>query len=236
MQTVLVTGANRGIGLEFTRQFLHRGCRVVATSRTPEGAPELNQLRRMVPDRLNILPLDISREDSIAALTPALSSLIDSINVLINNAGILVPGERFGHINSRNLIDSFAVNAAGAFLLTQALEKFLTRASSTKVINISSILGSIACTTEFHPEFYVPSYSISKTALNMVTRLLSIELSKKGVIVVSFHPGWVKTEMGGAQATETPQESVSGMLNVLDRISLAESGKFFNYKGEELPW
>lgn len=232
MQKVLITGANRGIGLEFTRQFLHRGARVFATCRVRDRAPELARLARTVPDRLSILKLDVSSEASITEVVRELSLLTDSLNILVNNAGMLVSGEHFGNVSSKVLIGSFAVNAVGAFLMTQAVEKFLTSTANAKVVNISSILGSIESTTEF----YVPSYSISKAALNMVTRLLSIELGKKGVIVTSFHPGWVKTDMGGAQATKTPQESVSGMLSAIDRITFQENGKFLSYTGEELPW
>ena len=172
MQRILVTGANRGIGLEFVRQCLLRGARVFAACRQPGKALKLTELAAAHPGRLSVLPLDLDKERSIAELARETAALTDALDLLINNAGVLVPGERYGEIVARTLIDTFTTNVAGPLLLTQALTPLLLRGESAKVVNLSSDLGSLSKTKSF----YTPSYAISKAGLNMVTRQLAAEL------------------------------------------------------------
>lgn len=234
-QRSLVTGANRGLGLEFVRQLLARGDRVVATCRHPGKATALNALVGEHPGRLHLLPLDVADPRAIAELVRELLLLdnddaSDRIDLLVNGAGVLHSGERFGKVTAVNLEDSFRTNAMGPFLLTQALAPRL--ADDARVANITSQLGSIANTTRFG----TPSYDISKAAQNMATALLTAALRDRGIIVVALHPGWVQTDMGGAEATVTPTDSVAGLLRVLSKLRIEDSGTFLDWRGQPLPW
>jgi len=180
MQRILVTGGNRGIGLEFVRQLLARGDRVYAACRHPGRALALTELAGAHPGHLAVLPLELEKERSIAALAHETAALTDALDVLINNAGVLVSGERFGAIAQKPIVDTFGANVAGPLLLTQALSALLEKGNNPKVLNISSILGSIAGTEAFG----TPSYAISKAALNMATRQLAAALTPRGVIVL----------------------------------------------------
>jgi len=233
-QRSFVTGANRGLGLEFVRQLLARGDRVVATCRHPGKASALNALAGEHPGRLHVLPLDVADPRAIAEVARELLLLDDDagdqIDLLVNGAGVLHSGERFGSVGAVNLDDSFRVNAMGPFLLTQALAPRL--ADGARVANITSQLGSIANTTRFG----TPSYNISKAAQNMATALLAAALRERGISVVALHPGWVQTDMGGAGATVTPQQSVSGLLRVIGTLKPSDSGSFLDWRGQSLPW
>jgi NAD(P)-dependent dehydrogenase (short-subunit alcohol dehydrogenase family) len=232
LMRVLVTGSNRGIGLEFVRQLLARGDRVYAACRHPGRALALTELAGVHPGHLNVVPLEADKERSIAELVRETSALTDTLDVLINNAGVLVSGERFGALAAKPMSDTFATNVIGPVLLTQALAPLLEKSQHAKVLNITSELGSIADTETFG----TPSYSISKAALNMATRQLAAALRERGVTVICAHPGWVKTDMGGAGATLTPQASVTGLLKVLDAAKPQDAGTFFEYSGRKLRW
>ncbi|RPE80240.1 SDR family oxidoreductase [Vulcaniibacterium tengchongense] len=226
----LVTGANRGIGLEFVRQLLARGDRVVAACRRPARAHALNQLAGEHPGRLHVLPLDVAEPKSHAELARELPLALDGLDLLINNAGVLHSGERFGQVPIAHLDDSLRVNASGPFLLTQTLAPLL--ASGAVVANLSSELGSIASAAGFH----TPSYAISKAAQNMATALLARALAERGVAVLALHPGWVQTDMGGAGAQVAPADAVRGLLRVLDAATVADSGRFLDWRGRAVPW
>ena len=229
----LVTGANRGLGLELVRQLLARGDRVIATCRQPGKATVLNPLAGEHPGRLHVLPLDVGDPKSIAELARELALLDDGdrpLDLLVNNAGVLHSGERFGSVSAANLDDSFATNARAPFLLTQALAPAL--ADGATVANISSQLGSIAGVGGFG----TPSYAISKAAQNMATALLAQALAERGISVVALHPGWVQTDMGGAGAPVTPVQSVTGLLKVIDGVTAADSGRFLDYSGGAMAW
>ena len=244
-RTALVTGANRGIGLEFVRQLLVRGDHVVAACRHPGKASALNTLAGEHPGRLHVLPLDVADAKSRASLLHDLPLVLGDdgrIDLLLNNAGVLHSGERFGHVEQAMLDDSLRTNAIGPFLLAQALVPLLcdvapghaddTGSPRTVIANISSQLGSIANTTRFG----TPSYAISKAAQNMASVLLARALAERGIVVLALHPGWVQTEMGGAQAQVTPADAVAGLLQVIDGATQAQSGSFVDWRGEPLPW
>jgi NAD(P)-dependent dehydrogenase (short-subunit alcohol dehydrogenase family) len=229
----LVTGANRGLGLEFARQLLARGERVVATCRHPGRATALNALAGEHPGRLHVLPLDVAAPRSIAELAHELPLLSDggpSLRLLVNCAGVLHSGERFGAIDPAIVEDSFRTNAMGPLLVTQALAERL--ADGAKVANVSSVLGSIASLARFGS----PSYDISKAAQNMATALLAKALAPRGIVVLALHPGWAQTDMGGANATVAVTDAVAGLLRVVDGAGIADSGGFRDWRGETLPW
>jgi NAD(P)-dependent dehydrogenase (short-subunit alcohol dehydrogenase family) len=231
-RNVLVTGANRGLGLEFCRQLLARGDHVVATARRPAQAHELARLVAEHPGRLHVLPLDVTDPKSEAEVARELPLVLgeERLHLLINNAGLLHSGERWPHVPAANFEDSFRTNAMGPFLLTQALAPFL--ADGGTVVNMSSQLGSIERTSRFG----TPTYCVTKAALNMVTRLLSVALMERDITVVSMHPGWVQTDMGGEQAPLQPTQSVDGLLRVIDGLRRTHTGHFLDWQGEPLPW
>jgi NAD(P)-dependent dehydrogenase (short-subunit alcohol dehydrogenase family) len=228
----LVTGANRGLGLEFTRQLLARGDRVVASCRHPGKAAALNALAGEYPGRLHVLPLDVADPKSIANLAHELPLLGDDIalDLLVNCAGVLHSGERFGSVAAATLEDSFRTNAMGPLLLAQALAPRL--ADNARVANLSSVLGSIASTGRFG----TPSYNISKAAQNMATVLLAQALQPRGIVVLALHPGWAQTDMGGGNATVPVADAVAGLLRVIDGATPQDSGSFHDWRGESLPW
>jgi NAD(P)-dependent dehydrogenase (short-subunit alcohol dehydrogenase family) len=226
----LVTGANRGLGLEFVRQLLARGDHVVATCRHPGKATVLNPLAGEFPGRLHVLPLDVGDPKSIAELARELPLVCETLDLLVNCAGVLHSGERFGNLGAANLDDSFRTNARGPLLLAQALAPMLV--DGARIANITSELGSIAGLTRFG----TPSYNISKAAQNMATALLAKALATRGIIVLALHPGWVQTDMGGNDATLAPAQSVQGLLRVIDGATLQSSGRFFDWRGETMEW
>jgi len=232
MRTVLVTGSNRGLGLEFVRQLLARGDRVIAACRQPETAAALQSLRQAGPDRLGILPLELADPDAIAAFARDLASRTGALDLLVNNAGMTVRGERFGTVTAEAMTAALRTNAVGPFLLAQALAPLLAKGSSPVVVNISSQLGSIARTDSF----YTPSYATSKAALNMAGVLLAHGFAPSGVKVVMLHPGWVRTDMGGAGAPLEAPEAVAGMLQVISGLKPEDSGRFMDYQGHSMPW
>lgn len=229
----LVTGANRGLGLEFVRQLLADGVRVVATCRQPGKATALNTLAAEHPGHLKVLPLDVGdarSRDELVREWPLAAGDDARIGLLVNNAGVLHSGERFGTLSADTLDDSLRTNVTGPLLLTQALAPLLR--DGARVANLSSQLGSITNTGRFG----TPSYAISKAALNMATVQLAHALRERGIVVVALHPGWVRTDMGGAQASEAPEESVTGLRTVIDGLGPDDSGRFLDWTGAALPW
>lgn len=222
--TVLITGANRGIGLEYARQFKAKGYAVIGTARNPGEATELAALD------VRVEALDVTDAASVAALAKRLDGV--PIDVLINNAGI---GDRD---DTSVLATDFAmfertlaVNTLGPLRVTQALLPNLRAGSRKHIVNMSSRLGSITLNNGNYS-----AYRASKAALNQVNRSLSIELGKQGFVVVVVHPGWVRTEMGGAEAPLLPDESVRGLVKLIERLAAGDNGRFYDYLGEELPW
>ena len=228
----LVTGANRGLGLEFVRQLLARGDHVVATCRHPGRAHALNQLAGEHPGRLHVLPLDVADPRAIAELVRELPLLDPDLrlSLLLNSAGVLHSGERFGSVSAANLEDSFRTNAMGPFLLTQALTAQLVDGAT--VANVSSMMSSLSG----DPDFNAPSYRISKTALNMATLMLARALAPRGITVLALCPGWVLTDMGGSGAEISATESVSALLQVVDSATTDSSGKFLDRFGAAMSW
>jgi NAD(P)-dependent dehydrogenase (short-subunit alcohol dehydrogenase family) len=231
METVLITGANRGIGLELARQYLKKPSRVFATSRTPESAPSLSELKHSYPDTLQILPLEVTDDRSVQTLVEALRG--ETIDVLINNAG--VSGGKQQDIQSMDYAwwaHTLAVNAIAPFRVTVALLDNLRQSRNPRIITLSSQLGSMLRTTT--TGFY--AYRSSKAAVNKVMQGLAVDLRSENMIVCPIHPGWVQTDMGGANADLSAQESASGLIQLIDRLKLSDSGRFFKWNGEEHPW
>jgi NAD(P)-dependent dehydrogenase (short-subunit alcohol dehydrogenase family) len=238
-QRVLVTGANRGIGLEFARQLAARGDRVFATARDVNRAAELQALAKQHDGRVMIVPLDVDDADSIRVAADAVRAQTDALDVLINNAGVYAarvgrdgqPAERLGELNFDDALAVLRTNAVAPLLLTQALLPLLKNARAPKVVSITSGYGSVADNTGF--PYY---YAASKAALNMFMRSLAGDAAAKGVVTIVMSPGWVKTDMGGADAPMTPDKSVAGMLKVIDGLTAADNSTFKDWRGTEVNW
>ena len=216
MPTVLITGANRGIGLEFARQYADDGWDVIATAR--RSSPGLDSLG------VTVKPLDLSDADAVAAF-----SVDRQLDLFIANAGTSQPKETEGADNARGWQKMMMVNAIAPYQLGKALLRNM--ADSGKMIAISSGMGSIGD----NGGGWVP-YRTSKAALNMAWSSLALEARGRGVACVLFSPGWVKTDMGGAGAEITPQESISAMRALIERLTIEDTGKFLRRDGSELPW
>lgn len=229
---VLISGGNRGLGFEFVRQYLAKGATVYAACRHPGQATALNRLVGDHPTRLKILPLDVAKPASILALRSELALLTDRLDRLINNAGILASGERFGHLEADVMARSYAVNAIGPVLMAQACADLLEAGQSPRIGNISSGLGSISGVDGFHS----PSYNASKAALNMWTRLLAHALNPRGVLCFALRPGWVRTDMGGENAPLSPAESVAGMIEVLENAGAEDQNALLGHDGGHAAW
>lgn len=231
MPNVLVTGANRGIGLEFARQYAADGCRVHACCRHPAKAAELKRLAEESGGRVSIHALDVTDRAAIGALARGLK--MESLDLLINNAGTYGPdGQSLPKMDYAGWAETFAVNTMAPLKMTQSFLPHLRKGENPRVIVISSIMGSIADNSSGG----IYAYRSSKAAVNMVVRSLAEDLRGKGVIVATFHPGWVRTRMGGQGAPLSPERSVAGMRRVIAGLAKTDSGKFLDYQGRSLDW
>jgi len=232
MKQVLITGANRGIGLALTQQLLHRGFQVYATSRNPAQATALQELQQAYPDLLTLIALDVTQEASIQQAASQLRSHTRTLDWLINNAGVLYRGESITTLSSHQMNHTFQVNAIGPMLTTRYFLPFLQQSPHPIIAQISSIMGSHAYLTD--NGYY--SYRGSKAALNMMSRVLAHEVRPLGITVLLIHPGWVRTQMGGKEAPVLPEESAQGIIRLLNQATLKDSGRFFDWQGKELSW
>lgn len=233
MENILLTGANRGIGLELTRQALQAGSRVWAACRQPEKADELRALQAAYQAQLFVLPLDVTDEATIQTAFTAVSRQTSSLDLLINNAGILYRGETLANFDPERMRHTFDVNVLGVMRVTSRFVPLLRQGNRPRLINISSQLGSLQA---MDTDWGMLSYNSSKAALNMITRKLAHELARDGITVIALHPGWVQTDMGGPHAAVTVPDSARGILTVAGRLDQSDSGKFFTYTGVEHPW
>jgi NAD(P)-dependent dehydrogenase (short-subunit alcohol dehydrogenase family) len=230
MPSVLVTGGNRGIGLEWCRQYAEAGWRVFATCRRPASADELHELARRHP-RLSVHRLDVTQAESLAALRAELQD--EAIDVLVNNAGVYLEKYlRSDELRYDDWLQTLEVNTLGPMRVTEALLEPVAASRRRLIVNMSSHMGSIA-EIEAPGDYY---YRSSKAALNAAMRGLSIALKARGIGVLLLHPGWVKTRMGGPDAPLTPAESVAGMRRLADKFDMDMSGRFFRYNDTEIPW
>ena len=227
METVLVTGANRGIGLELSRRFLESKRQVIATSRDLEHSAELGALSS--PD-LTVERLDVTDSASISRLRSKLSG--HTIDILVNNAGVF-GGEHQGidDMDYAAWIRTFEVNTIAPFRLATAFRPHLCRSNRPRVVALSSQMASL-----HRQSVGSHAYRSSKAALNKVMQVLSLELRPQGIVVCPVHPGWVRTEMGGSEADISIGESAEGLVALIDSLTLEHSGRFWTWEGKEHPW
>jgi NAD(P)-dependent dehydrogenase (short-subunit alcohol dehydrogenase family) len=224
MGTVLITGAARGLGLDFTRQYAAKGWKIHACARNPEAL-------KGIDGDIHAHKLEVTDYEAVSALAKELSA--EAIDVLICNAGI--GGERgsapLGAVDPAAWRQIFEVNALAPLMMAQAFVEHVARSTERKLIAISSILGSIANNAGSR---YI--YRSSKTALNMEWSCLAKDLAPRGIICVAMHPGWVQTDMGGSTATLTIEQSVPPMVATIAALKPSDNGRFLQYDGVELPW
>jgi NAD(P)-dependent dehydrogenase (short-subunit alcohol dehydrogenase family) len=228
--SILITGANRGLGLEFVRQYAAAGARVLACARRPGEAKALLDLAAASKGKVTVHALDVASDASVAHLASDIGG--EPIDILINNAGVYGGDhQRLGNIDYETWLRTFSTNTLGPVRVLEALRANLMKGHQKKAVAITSAMGS-------NPRHDGAAliYRSSKAALNNAMRGLSVALKGDGVIVVTMHPGWVKTDMGGPNAPLTPAEAVATMMSVIGALKPAESGRFINYDGEEIPW
>lgn len=219
---VLITGSNRGIGLGLVKEYLKLNYHVIATCRTPQLATELLNLEKLYLTKLTIEKLDVNSSGDFKVLSTKYAS--ESIDVLINNAGVFPEDHsRLGieFANPQKILEAFQTNAVGSLLAIQAFEKNLLRAAKPKIINMSSLMGALSAAKGF-----CYSYRMSKVALNMLTKCFAAENGK--IITIALRPGWVKTPMGGPNATLDVKDSVIKVINIIENLQLSDSGGFFD--------
>ena len=224
MATILITGANRGIGLELARQYSADGWDVIGTARKPEAAVELRKLGAQ------IVQLDVTEQASVDRMAQSLAGT--PVDMLINNAGIQPLMWKLAEVDFDDFERALAVNTVGPVRVTQALVSNLRLGDDRRIINITTNLSSIAANTD--GGFY--GYRESKAALNMFTKSLAAELRPEGFICIVMHPGWVKTDLGGQQAPLEVEESANGIRDVIEGLSPADNGTFRTWAGEEMAW
>ena len=245
MTVVMVTGANRGIGMGLTKAFLKRGDIVVATYRDEGRSQELLSLATRMgeegDERLILVVMELRDTSSIDACYDVVASSVDHLDILVNNAGMgdgnvdmvdWYACNTFGHLRAAAVLDMFAVNSVGPILLTQRFYPLMEGAETPKVVHITSIMGSIS--SRPGPGEY--GYCASKTALNNMGHIMASDLEGLGIVSILLHPGWVRTTLGGPSAPLSVEESVAGLMRVIDSIGPEMNGGFFDYLGREIAW
>jgi NAD(P)-dependent dehydrogenase (short-subunit alcohol dehydrogenase family) len=231
MPAVLITGASRGLGFELAKQYAVEGWRVIACCRKPEDAIALKKLAPSARDMISVVAMDVADNDTVRNAALTLKDVV--VDILINSAGIAgVPQQSTGKIDYASWVRVLDVNTMGPLRVLEAFTDNLARSERRLVVTITSGMGSLADNTSGGSI----AYRSSKAAVNMVMRSAAIDLAPRGVTCVLINPGWVKTDMGGPDATLSPQQSVSAMRRLIETLGPNDSGKFYNYDGREYPW
>lgn len=230
-KTIFISGANRGLGLEFSRQYAAAGWRVIATSRAPASATALQELASQYAD-ISIHELDVADFAGIDILAAQLAD--EKIDILLNNAGIFgdEPGKGLGELDYAQWAATLLINTIAPLKIAEAFLPHVERGQHKLIASVSSLMGSVTDNTS--GGCYI--YRSSKAGLNAAMKSLSIDLRPRGVGVLILHPGWVKTDMGGKNAPLEVEASISGMRQVLDGFTLEQSGSFIRFDGRIAPW
>lgn len=231
MPTLLITGANRGIGLELCKQYLSLGWKVHATCRNPQAATELNALTNQNKELLTIHALDVSKEQQIKDLKTTLGDL--PIDVLFNNAGVYGgDSSQFGQTNSTVWLETFMINVISPTKIMETFVKNVANSDKKIIANMSSKMGSIHDNTSGGSY----AYRSTKTALNSVVSSAAHDLKHLNITVLALHPGWVRTDMGGPNGELSVEESAKSLRNNISNSSLKDSGSFLEIDGGTIPW
>ncbi len=222
----LITGVNRGIGRALALKALDDGDKVIGVSRREYDS--VREMSERFKSKFKFIIADLRFEKDIEKIV---DSIDEKIDFLMNNAGVLFR-ESYPNFSQDTFLETMKVNTFAPLKLSSLLESRGKFSLEAKIVNTSSVLGSISQASST-PSY---SYSISKAALNMVTKLLSSQLRMKQIVVISVHPGWVRTDMGGNAAPVLPEDSAKGIISLARRITMKDSGKFFDYMGREIEW
>lgn len=227
--TILITGANRGLGLALARELLHQGHHVVAAAREPQNSEELKQLEMVHTTAFTVAKMDVTSDDSVRGIADSLSREIGSLDVLVNNAAVFPEegDESIRDIDLQYFRDAFETNVVGVVRVTRAFLPLLEQSPHPRVVNISS--GASSISQKDDAGYF--AYATSKAALNMVTRAMAAELKK--ICIVAVTPGWVQTDMGGPNAPLTPAQSAGAIAKTITGLTLAQSSRFLERTGEE---
>ncbi len=227
MHTIMITGANRGIGLEFARQYASDGWRVIATCRNPAGAGDL----AAIEGEIEVYGLDVADGSQVESLVKELKGT--AVDVLVNNAGIGGAGNvDINDLDYEEWLKVFRVNTLAPIRVSVAFLPNVAAGKLKRIVTVSSGAGSLTMNVSVGTY----AYNSSKTAVNAVMKRLSTDLQEQGITVAVLSPGWVKTDMGGPDAVISPTESISGMREVIEKLTLESTGRFINYDGAEIPW
>ena len=232
MQTILITGTSRGIGLELARQYAaDPGWRVFAACRKPGGGDELARIASGSSGRLTVHKLDVASAEDIEVLAAALHD--QPLDLLVNNAGVAGEfAEGFAGLDEQTWLNVLRVNTIAPARIAAALLEQIAASRRKVIATISSRMGSISDADS--GGYY--AYRSSKAAVNMVMKNMAVDLRGRGITVVALSPGWVRTDMGSQRAPLSPAESVGGLRKILESVTLKDSGKFFSHDGPEIPW
>lgn len=238
METVVVTGANRGMGLEFCRQYLGRGARVFAGYRNPNSTGKLEELKKAHGERLFLIPLDVGDEDSIRQSAKLVANHTDTMDVLVNNAGLGGISrddgkqERLGTFHFDDAWVVLRTMAVGPLLMAQEYLEMMKKSGHAKIGNVTSGYGSISGNTNCSPYYY----SAAKTAMHQFMRSLAADVKKWNISTVLLDPGWVQTDMGGPNAPLPVDQSIGGMIKIMDGLSVGNTGQFIKWDGTPMAW
>lgn len=234
MRHILITGAGRGLGLEITRQYLNRGDFIFACIRNIEKSIQLKILQDKYTNQISIINMDVADPISIEKSYNEIQKQTNKLDLLINNAGInkTESAQILGQLDLKQMLAMFQVNSIAPILIAQRFIELLKAGDTPRIINISSERGSI--TAQKKGGNY--GYTASKAALNMFMRTLAFDVMSFGIICIVIDPGWVQTDMGGYKAPLTPEQSVQGLLKVIDNLTEKKTGQFLTWDGNELPW
>jgi NAD(P)-dependent dehydrogenase (short-subunit alcohol dehydrogenase family) len=223
--TVLITGANRGIGLALAERFGEAGYRVIGTARRPDGADALRESGARVEQ------LDVTSSESVGALAERLAGV--SIDILVNNAGIKGhDADRLADLDVDELAHTLDVNTLGPLRVIQAMWPNLEAGEKRLVANVSSMMGSM----ELNTWGCCLGYRASKSAINSFTKTLAVDYGEDGWVFVTLHPGYVQTDMNDGKGNITPRQSADGLFRVITGLETSDNGRYFDFQGKELPW
>ena len=230
-RSVLVTGANRGLGLEFVRQYAESGWKVHAACRTPKSAKELKALQGQHSDRITIVALDVTDAASVRAGAAQLRG--EPLDLLLNNAGVgSPPGQKIGSFDYAAWARVIDANVLGPARMIEAFVDNVAKGRDKRIVTVTSRMGSIADNSSGGSY----AYRSSKAGVNAAMKSFSIDLAPRGITCVVVHPGWVRTDMGGSSGKLAPAESVKSLRALIAGLTPTVSGKFYNFDGEEIPW
>lgn len=230
---IFLTGANRGLGLEYARQWAAKGWRVFASCRSPEAAEELNEVAEAHPERLTVVRCDVTDEGSVRSAAETVAADTEGLEVVLNNAGVGGWRGRLEELDFDEVRRVFEINTLGPMRVTRAFTDLLRKGREPRrLVHMTSLMGSI----DDNRSGGAWPYRLTKCALNMAGVNMAHEFREDGIVSVVLHPGWVRTDMGGSGATLAVDEAVAALVGTIESLTLEDTGRFYDRNGDPLPW